>query len=85
MWKVTTCIVQGQDESVYAILGGRRKPKFPVSGAIEVSTPGAGTELDADLSLGGKSPSMDIPRGKNQLILCWSYRKSIVLELLIVE
>lgn len=28
-----------------------------MSGAIEVGAPGAGTELDADLSLSGKKPS----------------------------
>lgn len=37
--------------------GGKRKGKFPVAGAIEVGQPGAGTELDADLSLSGKKPS----------------------------
>ena len=41
---------------MYSHAGGKKK-KFPVSGAIEVGQPGAGTELDADLSLSGKKPS----------------------------
>lgn len=45
------------------VVGGRKKGKFPVKGAIEVSSPGAGTELDADLTLNRKTPSADIPRG----------------------
>lgn len=48
---------------------GRKKPRFPVSGAIEVSPPGAGTELDADLSLKGRAPSGEIPRGEGQNLL----------------
>lgn len=47
----------------YCYLGGRKKAKFPVKGAIEVSSPGAGTELDADLTLNRKTPSADLPRG----------------------
>ena len=42
---------------IQTFLGGRKKGKFPISGAIEVGQPGAGTELDADLSLGRKAPS----------------------------
>lgn len=38
------------------IIGGKRK-RFPVSGAIEVGQPGAGTELDADFSINRKGPT----------------------------
>lgn len=31
--------------------GKRKKGKFPLSGAIEVSPPGSGAELDADISI----------------------------------